>query len=226
MMLRTLAIIGALALGVTSGAAKADYVEAKDIVDKSRITFHRVLREKEIGPRVKDLLKRAKGVMVFPQIIKGAFFIGGEGGSGVLMARHASGAWSYPAFYTMGSVSFGLQIGGQASEAVLLVMTQKGLDSILNDQVKLGGDVSAAAGPVGIGAEASTTTATGADIYVYSLNQGLFIGAALEGAVIAKRNDWNEEFYRETVGPRAIVRENRVQNTDADPLRASVEAGE
>ena len=125
----------------------------------------------------------------------------------------------------MGSVSFGLQIGGQSSEAVLLIMTQRGLDSIINDQVKLGADISAAAGPVGIGTEASTTTATGADIYVYSLNKGLFIGAALEGAVIAKRKDWNQVFYKGTYTPTQIVRENRASNPDADPLRAAVEAG-
>ena len=223
-MLRTLAITLAVAVGFAAAPAKAEYADARDIVDRSKITLERVLRDKEMGPRVKSLLSRAKGIMIFPSIIKGAFFIGGEGGSGILMSRFANGAWSYPAFYTMGSVSFGLQIGGQSSEAVLLIMSQKGFQSILDDQVKLGADISAAAGPVGAGAEASTTTAGGADIFVYSLNQGLFVGAALEGAVVAKRNDWNEAFYKQAVSPEAIVRENRVQNVDADPLRGAVEA--
>ncbi len=212
------------AAGVVAPHAKADYDEAKDIVDSSKITIQRLIRS-PATPQVKSLLARAKGVMVFPQILKGALFIGGEGGSGVLMSKYANGAWSYPAFYTMGSVSFGLQIGGQSSEAVLLIMTQRGLDSIINVQVKLGADISAAAGPVGIGTEASTTAATGADIYVYSLNKGLFIGAALEGAVIAKRKDWNQVFYKGTYTPTQIVRENRATNPDADPLRAAVEAG-
>lgn len=208
-----------------SSHAKADYAEAKDIVDGSKITIQRLIRSPDT-PQVKSLLARAKGVMVFPQILKGAFFIGGEGGSGVLMSKYANGAWSYPAFYTMGSVSFGLQIGGQSSEAVLLIMTQRGLDSIINDQVKLGADISAAAGPAGIGAEASTTTATGADIYVYSLNKGLFVGAALEGAVIAKRKDWNRSFYKGDYTPTQIVRENRASNPDADALRGAAEAGQ
>jgi len=220
------AAVLAVAALAPSGPARAEYADAKDIADRSKITLQHVLRDQEVGPRVRQLLARAKGVMIYPQILKGAFFIGGEGGSGVLMSKQANGAWSYPAFYTMGSVSFGLQIGGQASEAVLLVMTQRGLDSILNDQVKVGGDISAAAGPVGAGAEASTTTATGADIYVYSVNQGLFVGASLEGAVIAKRSDWNEQFYGQKVTPTAIVRENQVQNADADPLRAAVEAAQ
>lgn len=210
--------------GVVASHAKADYEEAKDIVDSSKITIQRLIRSPET-PQVKSLLARAKGIMVFPQILKGALFIGGEGGSGVLMSKYANGAWSYPAFYTMGSVSFGLQIGGQSSEAVLLIMTQRGLDSIIDVQVKLGADISAAAGPIGIGTEASTTAATGADIYVYSLNKGLFIGAALEGAVIAKRKDWNQVFYKGTYTPTQIVRENRASNPDADQLRAAVEAG-
>jgi SH3 domain-containing YSC84-like protein 1 len=223
-MVRTLALALAVAVGFAAAPAYAASPEAEDIVAKSEITLKRVLRDQENGPRVRDLMKRAKGVMIFPNIIKGAFFIGGEGGSGVLMARYANDAWSYPAFYTMGSVSFGLQIGGQSSEAVLLVMTQNGVDAILNDQVKLGADLSAAAGPVGAGAEASTTTAGGADIYVYSLNQGLFVGASLEGAVVARRNDWNEGYYGKPVTPIGIVRENKAQNPDADPLRAQVEA--
>lgn len=221
----TLGLAAAAAMLTTSASAD-DYADARDIVDRSRITVERVLRDEETGQRVKNLLARAKGVMVFPQILKGAFFIGGEGGSGVLMSRQANGAWSYPAFYTMGSVSFGLQIGGESSQAVLLIMTQRGFDSILDDQVKLGADISAAAGPRGMGAEASTTTAAGADIYVYSLNQGLFIGASLEGAVVAKRSDLNDAFYKQQVSPRQIVRDNQVENPDADPLRATVEAND
>lgn len=222
-MLRMFSLALIAALAMASAPAKAEYADAVEIVDQSQITMKRILRDQEVGGSVKSLMKRAKAIVVFPQILKGAFLIGGEGGSGVFMARQANGAWSYPAFYTMGSVSFGLQIGGQASKAVLLVMTQKGVDSVLNDQVKLGADISAAAGPVGIGKEASTTTAAGADVYVYSVNKGLFIGASLEGAVLAKRNDWNEEFYKKSVTPQQIVRENMVSNPDADQLRAVVE---
>lgn len=228
-MLRTIAaatIAVATMAAAAAPAAKAEYVDAREIIDGSAITFDRVLRDKEMGPRLKKLMSRAKGIMIFPRILKGALFIGGEGGSGVLMTSQANGAWSYPAFYTMGSVSFGLQVGGQSSEAVLVIMTQRGVDSILDDQVKLGADISAAAGPVGVGAEASTTTAAGADIYVYSVNKGLFVGASLEGAVVAKRNDWNKDFYSQAVTPRQIVRENQVQNPDADALRAKLEAAD
>lgn len=215
------------AVALAAPAAKADdYSDAKDIVDRSAIAFNKLLRSPDPGPRVRKLMERAKGVLIFPQILKGAFFIGGEGGSGALMSRQANGAWSYPAFYTMGSLSFGLQVGGESSQAVLLIMTQKGFDSILDDQVKLGADISAAVGPKGAGAEASTTTAAGADIYTYSLSQGLFVGASLEGAVIAKRSDLNDAFYKQQVSPRQIVRDNAVENPDADDLRAAVEAND
>src|SRR3546814_1574062 len=116
-------------------------------------------------------MRRAKAVMIFPSLLKGAFFIGGEGGSGVLLTRDPQGNWSNPAFYTMGTVSFGLQFGGQSSEAILVVMTDAGLNAIIEDQVKLGADLSAAAGPIGVGASAATTTAAGADIYTYSRSE-------------------------------------------------------
>ena len=215
------ALFMAGAAGNSAGAD--DRAEAQEIVTESQVTLSRILRDEQAGPKVRQLMKRAKGVMVFPEIIKGAFFIGGEGGSGVLMSRYANGAWSYPAFYTMGSVSIGFQIGGQSSEAVLLVMTDGGMQAILDNQVKLGADLSAAAGPVGSGVEASSTTAAGADIYVYSLNKGLFVGVALEGAVIGKRSDWNQAYYGQSVSPRQIVLENRAQNPAADPLRGAVE---
>ena len=225
-MQRSIAVIASvLMMGLWSVPSSADdRAEAQEIVTESEITLNRILRDEQAGPRVRQLMQRAKGVMIFPEIIKGAFFIGGEGGSGVLMSRYSNGAWSYPAFYTMGSVSIGFQIGGQSSEAVLLVMTDGGMQAILDNQVKLGADLSAAAGPVGAGVEASSTTAVGADIYVYSLNKGLFVGAALEGAVVGKRSDWNQAYYGQSVSPRQIVFENRAQNRAADPLRGAVEA--
>ena len=102
-------------------------------------------------------------------------------------------------------------------------MTQEGLDAILNEQVKIGADISASAGPRGIGAETATTAAGGKDVFVYSLNQGLFVGASVEGAVIAKRSDWNQAYYGQATTPRQIVQENAVSNPNADPLRAAAE---
>ncbi len=125
--------------------------------------------------------------------------------------------------HTMGSVSFGFQAGGQSQQTILFIMTQDGLDAILNEQVKVGADISAAAGPRGVGAEAATTVAGGKDVYVYSLNKGLFVGASIEGAIIAKRSDWNQAYYGRATDPRQIVQDNAVSNPNADPLRAAAE---
>lgn len=219
---RILAAVGALLIVATLGtgrAAIADDTTPDEIVDRARYTVQKIAREQELRNTVPQLLARAKGVMIFPQLLKGAFLIGGEGGSGVLLSRDVEGKWSNPAFYTMGAISFGLQIGGQASEAMLIIMTDRGLKSVIEDQVKLGADVSVAAGPVGVGAEASTTTALNADIYSYSVTQGLYMGGSLEGAVVARREDFNRYFYGPEATVEGIVIDRRFGDRRADELR-------
>src|SRR5690606_26484867 len=139
----------ALAILAPGGSAVADDTTPDEIVDRARYTVTKIAREKDLRHTVPALLARAKAVMVFPMLLKGAFLVGGEGGTGVLLSRDDAGNWSSPAFYTLGALSFGLQIGGQASEAMLSIMTDRGLKSIIDDQVKLGGDLSVAVGPVG-----------------------------------------------------------------------------
>jgi lipid-binding SYLF domain-containing protein len=223
-MLRSLILMVVSALAIYSAPAKADpYNTAAEITSSSRLALENLTSDIELGPTVKKFLKNSKGIMIFPEVLKAALLIGGEGGSGVLMVKQANGAWSYPAFYTMGSVSFGFQAGGQSQQTILFIMTQDGLDAILNEQVKVGADISAAAGPRGVGAEAATTVAGGKDVYVYSLNKGLFVGASIEGAIIAKRSDWNQAYYGRATDPRQIVQDNAVSNPNADPLRAAAE---
>ena len=219
-MLAGLIVLLAGALAVPAKAS--DTLDQEQIIADSTIALKRLENNKELAP-AKDLLRRARAVMVFPSLLKGALFIGGEGGSGVLLARNADGTWSYPAFYTLGSFSFGLQVGGQSSAAILIVMNDKALTALMDDQVKIGGDLSAAAGPVGTGVEASATTSLGEDIYTYSSNKGLFIGASLEGAVIARREDWNGQFYNGVATPAAIVLEGKASNPLAAPLRAELD---
>lgn len=223
--MRTPAPIAAIALAllmVLTGTASAG-IEEDELVTKAHFTVQRMAKDKNVGPNVRSLIQRAKAVMIFPNVLKGAFFIGAEGGSGVLMAKDAKGNWGYPAFYTMGSASFGLQIGGQSQEIVLLIMSDRGLTSVLYNEVKLGGDISAAAGPVGVGAEASTTTNFRADIYSFSINQGAFLGASVEGAVIHPRQSKNSAYYgSEKATPEEIVLKRRYQNVQANPLRSSL----
>lgn len=212
-----------LVFGIAVPAALADAVEQQGIVDKARVTVQGFGMDQEVGPTVRRLMKSAKAVVIFPAILKGAFFVGAEGGSGVLLAKGEGERWSYPAFYTMGGASFGLQIGGQSSEVMLLIMTSKGINSVLNNEVKLGGDVSVAVGPIGIGAEASTTTNLRADIYSFSRNAGAYFGASIEGAIIHPRRAWNHEYYdSKSASPQAIVLEGKYFNPHADKLRETL----
>ncbi len=129
------------------------------------------------------ILDDADCIAVFPQVIKAAFGIGGRGGRGVVVCRNAGG-WSAPAFLNVGGASFGLQIGAESTDYVMLFMTPESARSLLESNVKLGGSVSVAAGPVGREAEAATDLKLNAQILSYSRSKGLFAGAALEGAVI------------------------------------------
>ena len=206
----------AVSTGPTWAAGKSE-----ELVTNARFTIEHVAQNPDFKI-IPETMSKAKAVLIFPLLIKGAFIVGGEGGSGVLLARDKSGNWSYPAFYTMGSGSIGFQIGGQASEAVFIIMTDKGLQSVIDHQVKLGADVGIAAGPFGAGAEASTTSNLNADIVAYTKSKGLFAGISLEGAVVAERQDWNEQYYGKGATPRAIVVEGRYANPNADKLRAAL----
>ena len=215
-----LAFAAAIILVSTPGRALTDQEE---IIQLSHISVQKILQHKDIGPSVRDLLGRAKGIMIFPDLYKGAIFFGAEGGSGLLMAKGRGGRWSYPAFYYMGSGSFGLQLGAQTAEVMLMIMTERGLNAIINQKVKVGGEVNAAIGPYGVGGEASTTTNLGADIFTYSINEGAFVGFSFEGAVIYPRKEWTSEYYgNPEAGPRAVVIDGRFRNGQADILRKSL----
>lgn len=194
--------------------------EQQELIEKATITIEKLAGRDDIKDHIKKYLREACGVFIIPSLIKGAFIIGGEGGTGVLMAKGGGNQWSYPAFYTMGAASFGLQAGGQVSETMLIIMTAKGLTSVLENKVKLGGELSAAVGPYGVGVEGSTTTAVGADIISYSIGQGAFLGGSVEGAVIERRDALNYEYYNDTTAtPDAILLDGKFANPQADRLR-------
>jgi SH3 domain-containing YSC84-like protein 1 len=196
--------------------------DAKQLTEKSKLTFDKVVATKEMGA-FRDLLKKSKGIFISPQMLEGAFVFGVSGGSGVLLARDpGTGSWNGPAFYTVGEVSFGLQAGGKASEVVMLAMTDRGVNALLSPSVKLGADVGVAAGPVGAGASAATANIS-ADILTFALSKGLYAGVSLEGAVVAVRNEWNEAYYKKTgVTPTDILIRKDVSNPDAARLIAAV----
>jgi SH3 domain-containing YSC84-like protein 1 len=150
------------------------------------------------------LLERAQGIAVIPNTLKAAFGVGGRGGKGLISTRQADG-WSAPLFVTIGGASFGLQIGGESTDIVMVFTDKKGLEALVKDKVKLGADVSVAAGPVGRNAEVGTNATMDSAIYSYSRSKGLFAGAALDGAVLQIDDSENQKVYGKKVDAKSIL---------------------
>jgi SH3 domain-containing YSC84-like protein 1 len=155
-----------------------------------------------------DLIDKAECIIVFPSVLKAAFLIGGSYGRGAMTCRsgeHFTGPWSAPTMMALEGGSVGLQLGGQATDFVLLVMNPRGARSILSSKVKLGADASAAAGPKGRTANASTDATLRAEVLSYSRARGLFAGLSLEGSTVRPDNDANERIYGKKVEAESIV---------------------
>ncbi len=167
--------------------------EAADQSAKAARVFDQIMatREKSIP---QDLLDRAEAVAVFPSVIKAGFIVGGRGGSGVI-SRRVAGGWSAPAFFDLGGGSIGLQIGAASTDYILLFMNEHAVESLLSDKFEIGGEGSAAAGPVGRSASASTDVKLNAQILSYSRSKGAFAGLELKGVVIKPDNDDNTQVY-------------------------------
>lgn len=155
------------------------------------------------------VLEKAECVAVFPSVIKGGFIVGGRGGRGVASCRTSTG-WSAPAFFNLGGGSFGLQIGAQATDFILVFMNKKGIDSLLSSKFTLGGDASAAAGPVGREAGAETDLKLNAEILSYSRSRGLFAGLELKGVVIEPDKDDMEQAYGKGITAREVLVNSKV----------------
>ncbi len=199
------------------GAARAE-TESEALVTEARLTVDRLMADKDFFELPK-FIKGAKGIYIIPQLVKGGFIIGAEGGTGVFLARGTDGSWSPPAFYTLGAGSIGLQIGGEVKEVVFVLMSDKAVDAMLSSEFKLGADASISVGPIGRGVEASRTTDFTSDIYAFSKSVGLFGGGALEGAKIFERTSLNHEYYAVGATPKNIVINRKFTNTQADSLR-------
>ena len=173
-------------------------------------------------PSLVNLMTRAKAVIIVPNMIRAAFFFGGRGGNAVMLVRGEDGHWSQPAFYTIGGISWGLQFGGQSSELVIAVMTDKGLKAIMDREVTLGADAGISVGELGKGANAATGMNTSADMYAFARSEGLFVGVSLEGSVIAPRETWNQQLYGEQATPDGILVDKTV--TSSSPAVSNIVA--
>jgi lipid-binding SYLF domain-containing protein len=196
----------------TLPAFAADDEKETDRVKEAGVVLKEILDIPEDVPQ--DLLDRANCVVVLPSVKKGAIGIGGSYGRGIMICRggpHYTGRWGAPAMYALEGISIGFQLGGQATDFVLLVMNEGGAKSLLSSKVKLGADASAAAGPVGRTAEAATDVVLTAQILSYSRAKGLFAGVSLEGSTLRSDGSANEKLYGQKLSAKDIIRGGKVK---------------
>jgi lipid-binding SYLF domain-containing protein len=220
-MIRTL-FRSTLAVVLTAAAAIAAPAyaqsEQQKLVGAAETTFSNFVRDPDMT-WFQQNIGRAKAVLIAPEIVKAGFILGGSGGRAILVAKDAkSGKWVGPAFYTMATGSVGFQAGVAVSETITLVMTDKGMNSLLATSFKMGGDASVAAGPVGAGAKSDVV----ADLIAFSRSKGVYGGLNLDGTVVKASDDWNAAFFGKKVLPPDILVRMNVQAKGGEKLLADV----
>lgn len=196
--------LGVCILFVAGGLNAANKEQKR--LENGGVVMEEIMSTPENIPQ--ELLEKAECVIVFPSVLKAAFGVGGSYGRGAMVCRTGAGfkgPWGAPAMYALEGGSFGFQLGGQATDLVLLVMNDRGAQSILSSKVKLGADASAAAGPKGRDASADTDAYLRAEILSYSRSRGLFAGISLEGSTLRPDNDANEQVYGHKITAKDIV---------------------
>ena len=211
-------IAGLFVLSATP-AISEEPTKEQALVDKSLMTFKKFLARSDMA-YFHEHLKDSLGMMIVPTFIKAGFVLGGAGGQGVLLARdEKTGEWSGPAFYTIGSGSLGLQIGGQWSELILLIKSQKVMESLYASSFKMGGDIAVAAGPDGTGAAAKGLSA---DIVSFFRSKGAYAGISFDGSVLATRDTSNNAYYGTQVRPVDVFVLHKVSNPHSAQLREAL----
>lgn len=209
---------GALLAAAPCAHAAADEGDAAQIVVAAEATVQAFATDPDFAS-LRAALPRAKGVLIFPEVLRAGFLLGGSGGNGVLMVRDArSGAWLGPAFYTIGSASLGLQVGASTAQMLMLVNNEKALDTLYGSRLKLGADASAAIGSQGVEKAVGVNT----DITVYARVKGVFAGVAFDGAVLDARESLNKAFYERDASPVDILLRDTVRSAGGDGLRAKL----
>ena len=210
--------ISTMVFGFAIPATAAEPIEQQLLVNKARVTFESFMTDKDQS-WLRENLNQAKGLIIIPSLLKAGFFIGGSGGSGVLIVKNEkTGQWSQPAFYTLGAGSLGIQFGAEAAEVIMMVRTQKAVDALFTSSFKLGGDTSVAVGPVGTGVKSNVV----ADILSFSRTKGAYAGVSLEGSVFKTKDKWNEAYYGKAVSPVDIIVKRSVSNPGSKDLRTSI----
>lgn len=212
--------IRALAIAAFVGVSGSAWAQAEqqELVNSAETTFSNFMRDPDMTWFQRHV-GSAKAVLIAPQVVKAGWIFGGSGGRGILFARNEqTGRWEGPVFYNLATASVGFQAGIAVSETITLVMTDRGFNSLLANSVKVGGDASIAAGPVGAGANADITT----DFVAFSRSKGVYGGLNLDGTVIAIADDWNRSYYGRDVLPPDVLVRATVRNPQADRLAAAL----
>jgi lipid-binding SYLF domain-containing protein len=203
-------------LGNSAAFAAPSTSDQTDLLNRATTTAQH-MRGDPAFAQARNMLSNAKAVLIVPSLVKGGFIFGAEGGNGVLVSKNGTN-WSAPAFYTLGSASFGLQAGLQQAEVVMLIMSDKALDAIKRSEFKVGAAGGITVVTLSAGAQAATSPNLSGDIIVWSSGTGLYGGLTLEGSVIKARDEWNTAFYGRKVDVTDILAD-KVRNPQADPLR-------
>jgi len=209
-------------LTVLPAVAKDD-LKPQILVDQALATLNDFVAEKDME-WFKNHLKESKGILIIPQLLKAGFIFGGSGGRGVVLIRdEKTGQWSQPGFYSLGSVSFGLQIGAESASVIMQVRTQRGLESLYGTSFKLGGDCSVAAGPVGVGVSGKGVTG---DLVSFSRAQGAYAGISFDGSMVKVNGDFDKAYYGKEVRPVDIFVKKDVSNPGSANLRKALKKAE
>ena len=212
-------IVGLFCLSTALPTAAEDATEEQQLVEKALITFKYFMYHSGMD-YFREHLKDTKALLIVPSFIKVGFLLGGAGGSGVLVVRdEKTGEWSGPAFYTIGSGSLGFQIGAQRSQMILLIKSQKVVESLYASSFKMGGDISVAAGPDGTGAAAKGLNA---DIISFARNKWAYVGMSFDGSIIGTKDKSNQAYYGKTVRPIDIFVLHNVSNLHSTELRKAL----
>ncbi|MFC0502757.1 lipid-binding SYLF domain-containing protein [Asaia krungthepensis] len=189
------------------------------LVDRATLAVQDIFQGTNPNSRAQRYLAKARAVMVCPSVFRMSIVFGGAGGGCLLLSRDARGSWSDPAFYTLSSASMGIQLGVESSELMFFVMSDRGLQALLDSQFKFSAGASASFANMGSGIESGSAGASNTDILALQKSSGLFAGASLGGSKLTVDSGSNRAFYNQPVGPEDIVISMRVNNTGADPLR-------
>ena len=203
------------ALLFNTPGASAAASEQMETLNRAAITIDH-MKSDPAFERARTMMKDAKAVLVVPRLVKGGFIFGAEGGNGVLMKKNGAG-WSSPAFYTLGSASFGLQAGLEQAEVVMLIMSDRALDAVTRSEFKIGAGLGLTMVNLSAGAEAATPPNLSGDIIIWTSAKGLYGGLTLNGSIVKPRDDWNTAFYGRRVQVSDILAD-RVRSPVGNPI--------